>query len=301
MSSSLRKWWALKMEVAPWAWDPLICFLWEMGSCGLEIKGEGGFQEVIAYWPEGADPVAIMRELESWKGGWRDHGSLPPILDLKLESLDEGRWIRTPRGTFEPIQVTRHLIVSPPWKRIKSRSGVEVLRIKPGQAFGTGIHETTRLCLHWLDRLLKGKKLHLEEALDLGTGTGILAIAMAKLGVKRVWALDTDPVAVKEARDNTRRNRVECQVVVLRGSLERVREKRFPMMVANLTAQLLREMSREIVGRLCEGGILVLSGILKEEAEDTRKSFEEEGMVQMAMRGLGEWTSLLMERRREPA
>ncbi len=301
MSSSPRKWWALKMEVAQWALDPFVCLLWDMGSCGLEIKEQEEIQEVIAYWPEATDPLAIMRELESWNGSWGDHGSTPPISGFHLESVDEGKWIRTQRGSFQPIQVTRHLIICPPWKRIKSGSGAEVLRIKPGQAFGTGLHETTRLCLYWLDCLLKGRQLHLKEALDLGTGTGILAIAMAKLGVEMVWALDTDPVAVKEARENARRNRVDCQVVVLRGSLERVRGKRFPMAVANLTAQLLREMSHDIVGCLCERGILVLSGILKEEAEDIGKSFEEEGMVQMGMRALGEWTSLLMKRRHEPA
>lgn len=301
MNSLQRKWWAFRIRLVPWLWDSFICAIWEMGCCGIEIKEEDRFVDLLAYWPEAVDPRSLVETLESWKKRMEINGSPQPLILIETKPVEEGQWMRVRRGRFKPIRVTEHLMVSAPWETPKPGFGVKVIKIKPGQAFGTGLHETTRMCLFWLDHLLTIQKIQINEALDLGTGTGILAIAMAKLGVRNVWALDTDPLAIKEAEENVRRNRVQRRVAVLQGSLERVKERKFSIMAANLTAEVLQEMSWDILHCLSEEGRLILSGILKKEAEGIRRTFQKRGMVQIGKKELGEWVSILMGRRGESA
>ena len=180
---------------------------------------------------------------------------------------------------FQPIRISERLVVSPPWL---AREGD--LIVDPGMAFGTGDHPTTRACLSAIDRYAKAG----ERCLDVGTGSGVLAIAAARLGME-ACGVDTDPLAIKEARENAERNGV---VIHVDGrSLEEL-DGAFALVVANIYAEVLVLLAPELI-RLC-GGRLALAGIL----------IDREQMVQEAMSSMrlldrlveGDWVSLVFQR-----
>lgn len=186
--------------------------------------------------------------------------------------------------------------VTPPWTKPPLFRRRKVIVIEPGMAFGTGTHATTRGCLEFIEQVagsLSGRKL---IALDVGTGSGILAIALAKLGVKKIIALENDPVALKVARENVCYNGVQEQIVLSRSKLIQLRNS-FPVVVANLTAETILEIARELERRVAPQGYLILSGILKPRARDVSSHFCSNGFRMVAGKQEKEWMTLLLRRR----
>jgi ribosomal protein L11 methyltransferase len=161
-------------------------------------------------------------------------------------------------------------------------------------AFGTGTHATTKLCLQALEEALRRKK---RTVLDVGTGSGILAIAAAKAGAREVVAIDVDPVALNAARDNVRTNEVADRVRVRMGSVGKVL-KEFDVVVANIDLKSLRRMRRPLFRHLKPGGILILSGILRQNEEDLRQFYLEfEGLKPIKTAWEGEWSCLTFRKK----
>jgi ribosomal protein L11 methyltransferase len=187
------------------------------------------------------------------------------------------------------------VVIKPSWEHYDPPPGVIALEIDPGQAFGTGLHPTTRMCLLWMDEMVgEDRGLAPSSALDVGTGTGILAIALARMGVREVWALDSDPVAVEVARENARINRVEDRLRLVHGSLEAVENRVFPLIVANLTGAVFLEIAPELAGRLVSGGRVVISGVLEQERDQVRRRMEDCGLHTAETRGIEEWCAMLL-------
>jgi len=186
---------------------------------------------------------------------------------VELTKIKEEDWSRNWKKTFKPIQVTNRIIIKPSW--IKKRFPKKlVIEIEPKMAFGTGEHSTTRLCLGALEKSLKTG----DRALDLGTGSGILAIAAAKLGASYVLALDIDPDAVSNARENFKRNRVQKIIDLKLGTLScKISDDGFDLIVANLTKTQIVKFFEGMNRVLKKGGIFVLSGIQTEEKKETER------------------------------
>lgn len=171
-----------------------------------------------------------------------------------------------------------------------------MILMDPGRAFGTGHHETTRLCLEWLEDWTETNRPDAMSLLDLGTGSGILAMGSALLGFGRVVAIDHDEEAVEVAAENLLVNGLEGRIALSVGSLGEL-EERFDVVVANLQANPLIEMARSLPQRLQPEGMLVLSGILIEQEQLVRSAYDEAGWVRLERRSAGEWCLLTFQQK----
>jgi len=211
---------------------------------------------------------------------------------ISATRLARQNWAESWKRHFKPIAVGNALLLKPSWSRRPPRRGQAVVVLDPGLSFGTGQHATTAFCLA---QLVRGRKPRQRQSfLDIGTGSGILAIAAAKLGYAPVSAFDYDPESVRTAKANARQNRVAKLLHLGREDLKelpvRSREK-FDFICANLISNLLLAERRRIVNRLKPGGVLILAGILKREFAGVQEAYEEAGLQLAAARSEKEWRS----------
>ena len=194
--------------------------------------------------------------------------ALDLLCEIETEGLCEDDWAEAWKQYYKPIPLGKVTIV-PAWEKYEARADEVILRMDPGMAFGTGTHETTRLCLLLLQDEIQGG----ERALDVGTGSGILSIAMSKLGAKSANAYDIDPVAVKVARENVRDNDCEGVSVDVSDLLRGVDLSggKYDFCVANIVADIILRMLPDIRTYLKDGAPLILSGIIAPRADDVRE------------------------------
>ncbi|MBE9502873.1 MAG: 50S ribosomal protein L11 methyltransferase [Proteobacteria bacterium] len=191
---------------------------------------------------------------------------------------------------FKPTSVSKRVVIKPSWEQYSPSSGEVIIDIDPGMAFGTGTHETTRLCIRLLDKIIKGS----EELLDIGTGSGILAIVAARLGVVKVKAIDNDESVIKIARENIINNGVENNIEVSATPLENLSSK-FDIIVANILAETLIDMTKEIICHINRGGSIILSGILNSQIRKVADAYVKNGVQLEEVLGDGEWGALLFK------
>ncbi|MGH7829485.1 MAG: 50S ribosomal protein L11 methyltransferase, partial [Candidatus Binatia bacterium] len=172
-----------------------------------------------------------------------------------------------------------------------------VITIKPGMAFGTGTHFTTRSCLEFIEEVCSSRDGKHDRALDVGTGSGILAIALAKMGVKEVLALDNDLVALGVARSNVRSNRVR-EFVRLSAASPAAVKGAFTLLAANLVAETIIDLAHVLKRRVCRNGYLILSGILKPKVRDVLRRFTPAPFVLLREKADKEWVTLLLRKER---
>ena len=218
-----------------------------------------------------------------------------PIGPLLERRLTEEDWTRAWRKQFKVLHIGDRVVVCPSWLKYKPRPRDVVVRLDPGMAFGTGLHPTTRMCLELLERLVEPGI----EMLDLGTGSGILAIAAAKLGVAGALALDIDPVAVKVARENVLANGTEALIEVREGSLRLdnpLLTASYHLIVANITVKPIVELAAAMMGLLRPGGLVIAGGILEDQSNEVEAAFTRLGACVREMRNVEDWRTLVLEK-----
>ena len=249
----------------------------------------GGPVEVVGYLEPGS-AAAQQAALRQWAA--RLGEGLPPgAVELELDFLSPQDWSEDWKQHFAPHQPVPGLWVAPPWESDFSAQQ-PVLFIDPGQAFGTGQHESTRLCLQWLVRRATKGPLP-GPVLDLGSGSGILALVALLLGAPGALALDIDAIARQATWDNARLNKLEDRLEVSGQPLDQL-PGRFPVILANLTTKDLVELAAPLAARLEPGGTLVMSGILLDQADQVRAALEARGLHFLERLSLGEWAALVM-------
>jgi ribosomal protein L11 methyltransferase len=193
--------------------------------------------------------------------------------DMQVAGLQEEDWNKQWKSFFQPISITERLVVKPPWRDYYSRPGEVVIELDPGMAFGTGTHPSTRMCLRVIDELVPrlGPQARM---LDVGTGSGILAIAGAKLGLQDVVGTDIDHTAVRCARKNAEANMVAERIAFSADSLGKVAGV-FDLVVANILPHILIDLRDALIDHTAEKGCVVLAGILNEKAAGVQSAFEE--------------------------
>ncbi|HXK11321.1 MAG TPA: 50S ribosomal protein L11 methyltransferase [Vicinamibacteria bacterium] len=265
---------AFRVTVAADDEDRATAALWEAGTAGIEVRpAAGGRIELVAYFAEAG------LELPA--------GLLPAGATVERGEAPEVDWVARFRETFKASRAGRFL-VAPAWD--PPDPSPDVLLVDPGRAFGTGTHETTRLCLRALEDLAGRRRLG--RALDLGAGTALLAVAAARLGAAPVVASDLDPEAVAASSTHARLNDVPVRVVRADGG-RGFRPRSFDVVLANLMALLLVDRAAEIRSLLAPGGALVLSGLLVDDVPFVREAFAACGTP--GTRLDGEWAALVYE------
>jgi ribosomal protein L11 methyltransferase len=201
-------------------------------------------------------------------------------------------WSESWKRHFKPLSIGSLLLVKPSWIKRRPRKNQAVVVLDPGLSFGTGNHPTTFFCLHELaHRRVSGT---FQSFWDIGTGSGILAIAAAKLGYQPIRAIDFDSKAIEIAGKNARLNHVSHRVRIARADITRLPQhgrEQYDLICANLISNLLLSEKHRLFGRLRRGGTLVLAGILKIEFDEVQKGYESMGLKLVAGRSEGEWRS----------
>ncbi len=222
-----------------------------------------GDTDVVALYEADMDTSLILQQIKA-------SNMLAEGFAHKVEQVEDKDWEREWMDNFHPMQFGRRLWICPSWREVPDPQAVNVM-LDPGLAFGTGTHPTTALCLEWLDNLdLSGKTV-----IDFGCGSGILAIAAIKLGAAKVIGIDIDPQALLASKDNAARNGVEDQIEVYLPK-DQPEGLVADVVVANILAGPLRELSPIIKGLLKPGGQLAMSGILDTQAESVAEFYRDD-------------------------
>ena len=214
-----------------------------------------------------------------------DAGSLA----VSTGQVADEAWAESWKKHFHPIHIGR-FVICPSWEAYQAQPGEMVIEMDPGMAFGTGWHETTRLCLDMIARHYQGGR-----ALDVGTGSGILALALGKLGAKDVLAVDIDQGAVKAARENVAANGFEGVIQVEKGDLTQGLDGPFAFACANILADAIIMLAPSLRPLMMTGGTFVASGIVKDRAEDVVAALSQGGWRLMDKTEEGEWVALAFE------
>jgi ribosomal protein L11 methyltransferase len=247
---------------------------------------------VRAYVPardEAATARAIAEASEAL--GHLQAFGLRPIGELTTRLVHEEDWAQAWKAHFPVIRIGRRLVIKPTWRRHRREPDDVVLALDPGMAFGTGLHPTTRLCLAAIESIADVGALEGRRVLDVGCGSGILAIAAAKLGASSVIGVDTDHIAIESTEANAARNGLTKRVIARHGSLP-TGDAAFDVVLANLIAGLLVTLAPQLRDEVRPGGILLASGIFVDRESDVLDAFETAGLTVTGRSAEGEWVAL---------
>ncbi|MBI4307282.1 MAG: 50S ribosomal protein L11 methyltransferase [Chloroflexi bacterium] len=304
------KWIEVSVEVDGEGAEAVAEVFQKIGHGGVAIEGDiqpsldgaeypvtnPGHVTVKAYLPQDQEVEEKKRQIVTVLALL---GTVWPLPAPAFHEVDEQDWANAWKEHFQVLRIGRRLVVKPTWRPYGPLPDDVVIELDPGMAFGTGLHPSTRLCLMEMeDTPLKGR-----HVLDVGTGSGILAIAAAKLGARRVLALDIDPVAVEVATANALLNQVSGRVTAARGtlpldgdrlpSLPRV----FDVTVANITAPVLTDMAPHLMNTLGPGGRLIAGGIISEAlARGLAERLESLGGRVLKVAEESDWRTLVVQR-----
>lgn len=303
ISNAVRLWYALDLEIHSTAREAVEYALMEAGALGTETNDRETFCRtaleskdnenpleqpdfrVSAYFDTIPDRELVRGELAAALRLYELPSSSVSKMDLR-EVADED-WLGEWKKNWQPV-ATGRFVVAPPWSEVAEAADQLVIRIEPGMAFGTGTHETTRLCLGAIEKHFRGGSF-----LDVGTGTGILAIAAAKLFAgARIEGCDTDAAAVAIARENARLNGVADNITFRGGTVEETTAST-DMVCANLTADVILKILPVLLGATC--GRLILSGILDSQGETIKGRLRESGVAApIEIMSDGEWVAIVV-------
>lgn len=285
--NSDKSWLIVNVQIAREAEDLASDLLFELGTTGIVMPEESATKLALtAYFDKSKDADQITQLIET---AFAEAGLRESLLSISVSEIADQDWMEKWKEGFEPIEIGQRLIIAPSWKLPEKTEGREVISIDPGMAFGTGTHETTQLCLEAIEHYWQGGSL-----LDVGTGTGILAMAALKLAPdSQITAIDIDPLAVEVARENAEINGIAESIEIREGKARDYAGKRFDMVVANLTAEVVISLMTDLVACLSDSGLLVLSGILVPLARDVERSVLDAEFVIIERREAGEWAAII--------
>lgn len=277
-------WYALEVDLELEAREAVEYALMEAGALGTEtVEREDALTRITAYFSDLPNRERVRHELFEALRIYELPSS--SVRDMNVREVAERDWLAEWKQNWQPVEVGR-VIIAPPWSAIADAHDRLIIRIEPGMAFGTGTHETTRLCLNAIQKHFAGGSF-----LDVGTGTGILAIAAAKLFPDaRIEACDTDASAIQIARENALANDVADRIDFRAGAIDEGTASA-NLVCANLTADVIVQLAQTLVSLTC--GKLILSGILETQTEMVQDALREWGITEVEIEQDGEWIALI--------
>jgi len=299
-----NRWYEITVYTTEEAVEMIAHFFHEHGAGGVSIEESGtlnkqrdtslgqwyehplndipeGQAVLKGYFADAEDPEAILQSLREAVETLPQYGISLGDIRWELAEVDEEDWAHAWKQYYKPVHLSPNLTVKPTWEPYERRHDKEiVIEMDPGMAFGTGTHATTALCLRALEKVVRRG----DRVVDIGTGSGILAVAAAKLGASGVLAVDLDPVAVSSARENVRLNGLEDRVTVMESDLlgavkqqgEAARSA-FDVAVANILAEIIVRFVDDVREALKPGGLYVVSGVIVQKERMVRDALEQAG------------------------
>lgn len=281
------RWAEICIEAAPDAVDAVGAALSDVGCSGFEVRDTAAPPAVAGYLPVDDRLEDRLAALQTALAQLPDFGISGAGTALTLRHVEEEDWANAWKAYFKPTRVGRHLVVTPPWEQPDLGPQDLPLVIDPGMAFGTGSHPTTQLCLTALEDFVAPS----DSVADIGTGSGILAIAAVRLGAEPVHASDIDPLAVRIARENAAVNHASVTVD------ETVPPGPYTVVVANILADVIIGMASELSAKTRPGGTLIASGIIDTREADVASALTAAGFRLRETRRQAEWVALVLTRR----
>ncbi len=239
---------------------------------------------VSGFVPSSEDILPVLEQLKLL---------LPVNAKTEVISVEQSDWANNWKKYYKPVRVGKNIVIKPSWEQYDKKETDVIVELDPGMAFGTGTHETTRLCLLLLEKYMQiGSRV-----LDVGTGSGILSIAARKLGASSVFAYDIDPVAVRVARDNVEINDVSnitCGVSDLLSDIDR--SAAYDFVCANIVADILIRMAPDIGAVMCKGGLIITSGIVQGKCIEVKETMERYGFTTIHTETENDWVAYVFKK-----
>lgn len=269
----------LEREEGPLTWDFADINILEHKGKAAMVKAyfslEDNIEEIIAY---------IKEKLEEIKSMGVDIGEGT----LEYQKVNEEDWANNWKKYYKPTKVGNNIVIKPIWEEYEGKQDEMVIELDPGMAFGTGTHETTRMCIEAIEKYTKEDTV----VFDIGTGSGILAIAAAKIGAKNALGVDLDPVAVESAKENVEFNKLN-NIEILEGNLLDVVEGKADLVVANIIAEVICILVDDVKKVLNNEGLFITSGIIHERCDMVVNKLEESGFQVVEVNKDGEWNCII--------
>lgn len=310
------KWYEIRVNTTDEASDAVSEMLTTLGAGGVAIKdpfdirkelsnpntldyADDDFLESLgddviiqAYFQDGLDINELLKTINEGLGNISQFLNIGKGIEGYGE-VDDEDWSIAWKKYYKPFKLTNRIIIKPTWEEYNAEPEDIVVEMDPGMAFGTGTHETTQMCSILIEKYMK------EEAkvLDVGCGTGILSIIAAKLGAKQVEAIDIDEVAVRVANENIEINNEKSNITAFKGILSDIdnNQNKYDIIVANIIANVIIDLSSHIPYYLKKNSIFITSGIIKERKQDVIDACEKNGMSLKDELDMGEWVAMVFK------
>lgn len=309
------RWIEIRLKTTSEACDAICEMLNEIGAGGVsindpnDIRGAAAKEKAFDYIDEKLiNPFEEDVTVKAYFPGSMNIEELKQIINEKLDfisnfldtgkgydgycEIDEEDWATAWKKYYKPFKISDRVVIKPSWEEYSSGSDEVVIELDPGMAFGTGTHETTKMCAQLLEKYIRNGC----SVLDVGCGTGILSIIAAKLGAGKVAAIDIDEVAVRVTKENIKINNVEEQIYVEKGTLAEFKQssaEKYDIVVANIIANVIIEIAYSVPYYLKKDGLFITSGIIKERINDVKKACADAGFKHMETVEMGEWAAIV--------
>lgn len=323
------RWHEITVHTTEEAIEMISNFIHELGAGGVSIEESGtlnkprdtslgqwyelplndipeGRAVIKGYFSEGTNMDRILEDLKVSVDQLAEYDIDTGHPTYELKDVDDEDWANAWKQYFKPLRITDKLTIKPTWEDYAPAPDEVIIELDPGMAFGTGTHATTALCLKTLQEEIKGG----EEVIDVGTGSGVLAIAAAKLGAKHVLALDLDPVAVSSATENVHLNGMEDQITVKLSDLLQVLNEnesgtgasalgvKLPVkvVVANILAEIILLFVKDVYDVLAQGGTYIVSGVIKAKQEQVEQGLKAVGFTISRVNEDQDWVVIVAQK-----
>ena len=271
-------WKEIEIQTTNQAFSAVSNLLEEAGASGLFTEQVSGSENEIiikAYFEETNELADNLKKVQKKIEDLRDYDLDIGLANFKVTQVQEEDWANKWKENFKPFNITDDIVIKPTWEEYEATANEIIIEIDPGQAFGTGHHVTTSSCLDAIEENLTPQT----SVLDLGTGTGILAIAAAKLGADKIVGLDIDPVAVKAARANAKLNEVSTEIEFLEGNLVDSVEDNYDLVIANILPHIILQLIPNLKEVMHQDSTFILSGIVVEKLDEIKQALLDNGFV----------------------
>lgn len=263
---------------------------WEL--CDIPEQGNTEVVTVTAYYPEDEELQPRLAQIEEEMAALEASIGTCRFGNTCFRTVSEQDWANEWKQYFHVTHIGETLVIKPTWEEYAAKAGEHIIEIDPGMAFGTGTHHTTCMCIERLEKVLRSGM----EVFDVGTGSGILAIAAAKLGAETVKAVDIDATAVRVAAENIAANGLTEKISVKQGDLLQGTEGQADVIIANIIADIIIMLLEDVPGKLKNGGIFLASGIIEERQNDVAAAAAKAGLCVEAVGTKGGWVVMQMRK-----